>query len=199
MLTNVLSLSLALLPIVQGAVLPKRAAAVSCETVLTGTLAAFTTDGTLPTTGANVSLHFTSEATAFLSTDGADVLFNFQSCNSTFMGYEGKHFGHIVPVSELDACLSAALGASAGPPFLVLNDECSYTDDDSQLMQYWHFAQDNELLFVGETKVSAQANHTAPYTLVLDPFFGEQAIRVAPSGTSNDTVVSLAIVPITVA
>ncbi|KAF8907742.1 hypothetical protein CPB85DRAFT_822702 [Mucidula mucida] len=134
-----------LFPLVLGlaAVVPAYAA-VTCETVRSGPLSANPLLASIPR-DSNVSLTYSSVATASLIVGGNETSFDFESCQSDFTGYTPStnsagttttYYGHI-RISGTQDCLTVPLGASAGSPFYILNDACSDIDDQSQLTQTW--------------------------------------------------------------
>ncbi|KAH7919919.1 hypothetical protein BV22DRAFT_1133491 [Leucogyrophana mollusca] len=185
---SLLSASLSILTVSALTTLQGRETVV-CETVHTGTVRLFSLDQSqapLPTTGANVSLYYDSEASAFLieGNAGRETQFEFQQCNSSYTGYtqtSSISYGTLVPVGQ-EACMAAALGASSGPPYLLLNNQCTFWGGDYDLTLYWAFNhEDMALNFLGVTSTGGTYNDDGytTYTTVLNAYDGQQAIEVA--------------------
>jgi len=116
--------------------------------------------------GQNVSLHYQSQAEAFVITSATPGQFAFLECDSSFMGYETTTngstvttYGHILPLDtpqSPNACLSTGGPTGAGSPFYIFNDECYTEDNSEQLGQFWSLTSDsvsgaNVVSFIGVT------------------------------------------------
>ncbi|KII86904.1 hypothetical protein PLICRDRAFT_31052 [Plicaturopsis crispa FD-325 SS-3] len=100
--------------------------------------------------------------------NGVDEPFDYFSCQSTFMNLttyspgtdHAVHYGHIRSSTNSSNCLG--LQDVAGGIILAL--PCSYADDESQLKQFWTFAQNKTdplpsvARFTGHTYATAQEN-----------------------------------------
>ncbi|KAI0063000.1 hypothetical protein BV25DRAFT_1915732 [Artomyces pyxidatus] len=202
MVKSLLSLSLlALAAVAQGAVIARQdfPPQVTCTTVASGSLVAYTVDDTLPAEGAPVSLHFTSAASAILVVGGSGGSFQLQECNSTYLGYETQHsidttiyYGHIKPVDPVhpQTCLTVPLQSGARQPYDIFNNACSYNDDQSQTTQFWKVSTINPFLtFLGE---QAALLARIQWKVVLGESFGEkQAIQITADPNSNATQVNV--------
>ncbi|KAL6300979.1 hypothetical protein BKA93DRAFT_881515 [Sparassis latifolia] len=176
----------------------KRQDGVICETVHIGAIRIFSNDQAaryLPDDGANVTF-FTPEPSEppFLIEGGNTALYEFQECTSSFMGYPGVvvngttivTYGHIVPLGY-GGCLTTNLPTLANPDgnyYTILNETCSTSDDDSQLLQYWSLTYGDRLMrinFVGRTADGTTYNTSALAEMLpqLDFLSNEQAVTIA--------------------
>jgi len=116
--------------------------------------------------------------TACKESTGAQV-FQFQTCNSSFMGYEQSANIHYGIVIELSSKKCLAIGSDN----VLTLQECTYSDDSGQVLQYW--AVSSTISTQTLSLLREQYNGTNP--------LGENLVPTAPpSPLPNYFIVELA-------
>ncbi|CCL99546.1 uncharacterized protein FIBRA_01564 [Fibroporia radiculosa] len=172
---------------------------INCTTIHTGPLGLFSTNQTaapLNPAGVNASLYFWDTNQAVLVEGGVAPEFEFQRCDSEYMGYHTvfngstvTSYGHLVPVAE------EAYSCIFGGIFLIaMNSACYYTDDSSQQELYWALTNDTLSNTLSVSFVGVTANGTAlnyeddlSYYYAIGSYQNQSAILAVGSPEPNAT------------
>ncbi|EJU01199.1 hypothetical protein DACRYDRAFT_22945 [Dacryopinax primogenitus] len=111
---------------------------VTCEPYASGALD-YSTHATAPLGGYRTTLNTQQELTVSVKDaacgTGIAPVFEFQTCNSTLMGYEQSptlHYGHL---KEIGTGQCVTLGSGN----VLSLEDCYYSDDSGQVLQYFAF------------------------------------------------------------
>ncbi|KDN51382.1 hypothetical protein K437DRAFT_49919 [Tilletiaria anomala UBC 951] len=115
--------------------------------------------------------------------------FRFDACSSSFMKWHRQDdkaatvwYGHLRWEQSPHHCVSGAQLAQSTSR--LVNDQCSYSDDSSQMMQYWSLTKQPSsngfsynLAFIGEPRDDPDGDFSGKYTL------GRETLAQNGSGT----------------